>query len=416
MLQSKIFTKVLRESPKDEQSVNAQLLVRAGFIHKEMAGVYSFLPLGLRVLEKIKQIIKEEMDELGGEQVLLTSLQDPQIWKKSGRWDDKVVDNWFKTKLANGTDVGIANTHEEPLANLMKEYINSWRDLPRYVYQFQTKFRNELRAKSGLMRVREFLMKDLYSFSRTEEEFKDFYEKCAVAYLKIFSRVGLKDYVFRTSASGGSFSDFSDEFQAISEAGEDIIYIDQKKKIAVNKEVYRDDVLAKLGLKKSDLEERKAIEIGNIFPLGTKYSSALGLTFKDKNGENKPVIMGSYGIGLGRLMGTIAEIFHDDRGIVWPQEVAPFQIHLIQLGNSAKVQKMAKTIYDDLQKQGKEVLFDERESKSAGEKFAEADLLGIPWRVVVSERNLEEEAVEVKRRDAEKTEMVSYKKLNKIFS
>jgi prolyl-tRNA synthetase len=416
MLQSQLFTKVLREAPKDEQSVNAQLLVRAGFVHKEMSGVYAFLPLGLRVLEKIKQIIKEEMDGLGGEQVLLTSLQSPQIWKKSGRWDDKVVDNWFKTKFVNGEEAGIANTHEEPLTNLMKGYVSSWRDLPRYVYQFQTKFRNELRAKSGLMRVREFLMKDLYSFSRTEEEFKDFYEKCAVAYLKIFSRVGLGDYTFRTFASGGSFSEFSDEFQAISEAGEDIIYIDRKKKIAINKEVYRDDVLAKLGFKKADLEERKAIEIGNIFPLGTKYSSALGLAFKDKDGVSKPVVMGSYGIGLGRLMGTIAEIFHDEKGLVWPKEVAPFKVHLIQLGESAKVQKTAQKIYQDLQKQGQEVLFDEREGKSAGEKFIEADLLGIPYRVVVSERTLEKEAVEVKKREAERSELVSYKQLNKIIS
>ena len=416
MLQSQLFTKVLREAPKDEQSVNAQLLVRAGFVHKEMSGVYAFLPLGLRVLEKIKQIIKEEMDGLGGEQVLLTSLQSPQIWKKSGRWDDKVVDNWFKTKFVNGEEAGIANTHEEPLTNLMKGYVSSWRDLPRYVYQFQTKFRNELRAKSGLMRVREFLMKDLYSFSRTEEEFKDFYEKCAVAYLKIFSRVGLGDYTFRTFASGGSFSEFSDEFQAISEAGEDIIYIDRKKKIAINKEVYRDDVLAKLGFKKADLEERKAIEIGNIFPLGTKYSSALGLAFKDKDGVSKPVVMGSYGIGLGRLMGTIAEIFHDEKGLVWPKEVAPFKVHLIQLGESAKVQKTAQKIYQDLQKQGQEVLFDEREGKSAGEKFMEADLLGIPYRVVVSERTLEKEAVEVKKREAERSELVSYKQLNKIIS
>jgi len=421
MLQSQLFTKVLKEAPKDEVSMNAKLLIRAGFIHKEMAGVYAFLPLGLRVIEKIKQIIKEKMDELGGEQVFLTSLQDPEVWKKSGRWDDKVVDNWFKTKLINGADVGIANTHEEPLTNLMKEYISSWRDLPRYVYQFQTKFRNELRTKSGLMRVREFLMKDLYSFSRTEEEFKDFYEKCAAAYLKIFSRVGLKDYTFRTFASGGSFSKFSDEFQAISEAGEDTIYIDQKKKIAINKEVYNDEVLAKLGLKKTDLEEKKAIEIGNIFPLGTKYSSALGLTFKDKNGKDNPVIMGCYGIGLGRLMGTIVEIFHDEKGIIWPETVAPFQVHLIQLGESPEIKKAAEKVYQDLspyggstagrQKQGIEVLYDDRENKTAGEKFAEADLLGIPTRIIVSEKTLEKDSVEIKKRNEKEVKLVSLAKM-----
>lgn len=407
MKQSQLFTKLLKDAPKEEVSMNAKLLIRAGFIHKEMAGVYAYLPLGLRVLEKIKQIIKEEMDELGGEQVLLTSLQDPEVWKKSGRWDDKVVDNWFKTKMANGADVGIANTHEEPLTNLMKEYVSSWRDLPRYVYQFQTKFRNELRAKSGIMRVREFLMKDLYSFSRTEEEFKDFYEKCATAYLKIFSRVGLGDYTFRTFASGGSFSKFSDEFQTISDAGEDTIYLNRKKKIAINKEVYNDEVLAELGFKKADLEEKKAIEVGNIFPLGTKYSSVLGLTFTDKEGKNNPVIMGSYGIGLGRLMGTVAEIFHDDKGLIWPKEVAPFQIHLISLGQNEKSEK----IYQDLQQQGVEVLYDDRENKTAGEKFAEADLIGIPLRMVVSEKTLKDNSVEFKKRVEEKVELVKISKI-----
>jgi len=412
MRQSQLFTKVSKDFQKEENSVNARLLVQAGFIHKEMAGVYSFLPLGLKVIEKIKQIIKEEMDALGGEQVLLTSLQNPEIWKKSGRWDDKVVDNWFKTKLVNGADAGIANTHEEPLTNLMKEYVSSWRDLPRYVYQFQTKFRNELRAKSGLMRVREFLMKDLYSFSRTEEEFKDFYEKCAATYLKIFSRVGIGEFTFRTFASGGSFSKFSDEFQAISEAGEDIIYIDRKNKIAINKEVYNDDVLAELGLKKADLEEKKAIEIGNIFPLGTKYSSALGLTFKDKNGKENPVIMGSYGIGLGRLMGTIAEIFHDEKGLIWPESVAPFSVHLIAL-NSGLAE--AEKIYKELQKMGKEVLFDDREDKSAGEKFAECDLIGIPQRIVVSDRTLKDNSVEVKKRDEKETKLIKINETEKYF-
>ena len=411
MKQSELFTKVLKNSPKDETSANAKLLVRAGYIHKEMAGVYSFLPLGLRVIEKIKQIIKEEMDMLGAEQVLLTSLQDPAPWKKSGRWDDKVVDNWFKTKLANEAEVGIANTHEEPLTNLMKEYVNSYRDLPRYIYQFQTKFRNELRVKSGLMRVREFLMKDLYSFSRNEKEFKNFYEKCAMSYLKIFSRVGLGDYTFRTFASGGSFSKFSDEFQAVSDAGEDIIYIDQKKKIAVNKEVCNEEILSDLGLKKEELEEKKSIEIGNIFPLGEKYSLALGLTFKDEDGKDKPVIMGCYGIGLGRLMGTIVEIFHDEKGIIWPKAVAPFLVHLIYLDGA---KEEADKIYQDLLEAGTDILYDDRE-KSAGEKFADADLIGIPLRIVVSKRTLEKKSVEVKVRGEEKTQLVEIKKLSKIL-
>ncbi len=413
MRQSELFTKVSKSVQKDEASVNAKLLVQAGFIHKEMAGVYSFLPLGLRVLNKIEGIIREEMSALGGQEILLTSLQDPEVWKKSGRWDDKVVDNWFKTKLVNDTEVGIANTHEEPLTVLMKEYVSSYRDLPCYVYQFQTKFRNELRAKSGLMRVREFLMKDLYSFSRNEKEFKEFYEKCAAAYLKIFSRVGLGSYTFRTFASGGSFSKYSDEFQAISEAGEDIIYVNKEKKIAINKEVYNDEGLAECGLKKEDLQEEKAIEIGNIFPLGTKYSTALGLNFKDEQGKINPVVMGCYGIGLGRLMGTIAEIFHDDKGLIWPKTVAPFSVHLISLNGA---EKDSEKIYDNLQKQGTEVLYDDRKDKSAGEKFAEADLIGMPLRIVISERTLAENSVELKKRDEEKIKLIKIQDvIQKVF-
>lgn len=407
MRQSQLFTKTLRDIQKDDSSVNARLLARAGFVHKEMAGVYSFLPLGLRVLNKIIGIIREEMNALGGQEVFLTSLQDPEIWKKSGRWDDKVVDNWFKTKLANKVEIGLANTHEEPLSSLMSEYVSSYRDLPRYVYQFQTKFRNELRAKSGIMRVREFVMKDLYSFSRNEKEFREFYEKCAQAYMEIFARVGIGDHTFRTFASGGSFSKFSDEFQAISPAGEDIIYVDKKKKIAINKEVYSDDVLAEIGVKKSDLKEERSIEVGNIFPLGTKYSQVLRLNFKDEDGSLRPVIMGSYGIGPGRLMGAVVEIFHDENGIIWPESIAPFSCHLISLGQNV----VAEKIYKDLAENGKEVLFDDRDDKTAGEKFADCDLIGIPKRIVVSERTLKENSVELKERNSKETKLV---KINEI--
>jgi len=416
MKQSQLFTKVSKGVQKDDISVNAQLLIRTGFIHKEMSGVYSFLPLGLRVIDKIKGIIREEMNALGGQEILLTSLQDPEIWKKTGRWDDKVVDIWFKSKLVNDTEVGIANTHEEPLTCLMKDYISSYRDLPRYAYQFQTKFRNELRAKGGLMRVREFIMKDLYSFSRSEEEFREFYEKCAASYLRIFERVGLGDYTFRTFASGGFFSEFSDEFQAISDAGEDTIFINEKKKIAVNKEVYNDEVLAKLGLKKEDLKEKKSIEIGNIFPLGTKYSSALGLDFKDEQGNIKPVIMGCYGIGLGRLMGTVVEIFHDDKGLLWPESIAPFNVHLLSLlgagsKTAEKVKRASDKLYEDLEKQGTEVLYDDREDKSAGEKFADADLIGIPLRIVISEKTLAKNSAELKKRGEKTVKLI---KLNEV--
>ena len=402
MRQSQLFTKTRKEAPKDEVSKNAILLTRAGFIHKELAGVYSYLPLGLRVLKNIENIIREEMNAIGGQEILMTTLQDPEIWKKTNRWDDKVVDNWFKTKLANGNELGIANTHEEPLTAMLVKFVNSYKDLPLYIYQFQTKFRNELRAKSGIMRVREFLMKDMYSFSKTEDEFKKFYEKCADAYLKIFTRVGLGNRTYRTVAAGGSFTtNLTDEFQTLSEAGEDIIYItDEKKKRAVNKEV-----------ENKGSEGKKAIEIGNIFPYGSKYPDAFGLHFKDKKGEKKPIFMGAYGIGLGRLMGTVVEVLSDDKGIVWPKEIAPFQVHLISLGQSVQSSALEK-IYRTLLKAGVEVFYDDRDLR-AGEKFADADLIGIPTRVIVGEKTLESKMLEIKDRATGKVEELTLEALIK---
>ncbi|MEK7085018.1 MAG: aminoacyl--tRNA ligase-related protein [Patescibacteria group bacterium] len=366
MRQSQLFTKTRREAPKNEVSQNAALLIRAGFLHKEMAGVYTYLPLGLRVLNNITNIIREEMNRIGGLEMLMTTLQNPEIWKTSGRWDDTVIDNWFKTTLKNGNELGIANTHEEALTALLTEHASSYKDFPIYAYQFQNKFRNELRAKSGIMRTREFVMKDLYSFSRNEKEFREFYEKCAEAYLRIFSRAGLGEKTYRTFASGGSFSKFSDEFQTVSEAGEDTIYIHDEKRIAVNKEVHTDDVLAELGLKKEELREARSIEVGNIFPLGTRYSEAFGLTYKDERGEDKPVIMGSYGIGLGRLMGTVVEVLSDEKGIVWPDSIAPFRVHLVALaGQDEEVAKAADKLYGELLGRGVQVLYDDRSDKSA---------------------------------------------------
>lgn len=386
--------------------MNAQLLERGGFIYKNLAGVYSYLPLGLRVLNKIVGIIREEMNAIGGQELLLSTLQDPQVWKKTDRWRDEAIDVWFRTKLKNEAEVGLASTHEEPLAEMMSHFVSSYKDLPVYVYQFQTKFRNELRAKSGLMRVREFIMKDLYSFTRTQKELDDFYEQCARAYLRIFKRVGLGDKTFRTFASGKPFSKFSDEFQTLSEAGEDTIYLDRGRGIAVNKEVYQDDVLKELGLKKSNLEEVRAIEVGNIFKLGTRYSEGLGLFFTDQDGGEKPVIMGSYGIGPGRVMGAIVEVASDEKGIIWPESIAPFQVHLVEL--RAKAMK----IYTSLLKEGIEVLYDDRDV-AAGEKFADSDLIGIPWRAVVSEKTGDK--IELKRRHEEKARLVTLKELVSTF-
>lgn len=404
MRQSQLFTKTRREAPADEVSKNAQLLIRAGFVHKEMAGVYAFLPLGLRTLNKVIGIIREEMNMIGGQELALTALQDPAVWEKTGRWSDEVIDVWFKTALKSGSEVGLGTTHEEPLTDLMRNHISSHKDLPKYVYQFQTKFRNELRAKSGIMRSREFIMKDLYSFSRTEEDFRKFYEACAEAYLKIFARVGLGEKTYRTFASGGSFSKFSDEFQTVCDAGEDTIYIHEGRKLAVNKEAYTDATLSELGLRKEDLREEKAIEVGNIFPLGTRFSGALGLNFKDEQGKETPVVMGCYGIGPARVMGTVVELLSDDKGMVWPAAIAPFRVHLVELSaGNEEVRKEADEVYRQLTDAGVEVLWDDRDAR-AGEKFADSDLIGIPLRVVVSQKSLAEGTFECVERHNGRTE------------
>lgn len=405
-----LFSKTRKESPADEMSRNAQLLVRGGFVHKEMAGVYSFLPLGLRVLRNIETIIREEMNRIGGQEVFLTALQNPEIWKRTDRWSDEKIDNWFKTSLRNGTELGLGFTHEEPMTSLMKQHIVSYRDLPVFPYQIQTKFRNEERAKSGIMRGREFLMKDMYSFSATDSDLDIFYESCSEAYLNTFARVGIGDYTFKTFASGGVFSKYSHEFQAVSDAGEDLIHLSRERRIAVNKEVYCDGVLRDLGLRSEDLEMVKSIEVGNIFKLGTRFSQALGLFYRDQAGEMKPVVMGCYGIGPTRLLGTIVEILSDDRGIVWPESVAPFQVHLLSLG----VHEEATIWYERFREVGIEVLFDDRDA-SAGEKFSDADLLGIPYRVVVSRRSIEEGGAEVKNRTASESRVISLGEILKMF-
>lgn len=382
MKSSQLFTKTRKNAPADEVARNAQLLIRAGFIHKEMAGVYTYLPLGKLVLDNIIQIIREEMDSVGGNEMSLTALQQKDTWEASGRWSDEVMDVWFKTKLASGGELGLAPTHEEPLTKLMKNFISSYKDLPVYPYQFQIKFRNELRAKSGLMRGREFWMKDLYSFSRNQQEHDDFYEVMSQAYEKIYTRLGLGKSTYKTFASGGSFSKYSHEFQTISPVGEDKIYIHEEKRIAINEEVYNDEVLADLGVSKEELVEKNAVEVGNIFTLGTKFSEPLELTYVDENDKSQPVFMGSYGIGPSRLMGLIAEHFADDKGLVWPENTAPFKVYLVQIGDTTK---QAQAAYEALQEKDITVLWDDRDVRP-GEKFADAELIGLPHRVVVSEK------------------------------
>ncbi|PIZ95694.1 MAG: prolyl-tRNA synthetase [Candidatus Magasanikbacteria bacterium CG_4_10_14_0_2_um_filter_33_14] len=413
MKQSQLFTKTRKEAPADEVSKNAQLLIRAGFLHKEMAGVYSYLPFGLRVMKKIEEIIREEMNSIGGVEMKTSVLQNKEIWEKSNRWDDTIVDNWFKTSLKNGTEIGLSFTNEEAYSNILKQYIHSYKDLPVYPYDFKDIFRNETRSKSGIMRGREFFWKALYSFSKDEAQHNDFYEKSKVAYKNIFERVGIGSLTHITFASGGTFSRFSHEFQAITEAGEDIIYVDEKSGMAVNKEVYTDEVLSELGLDKEKLVEKKAIEVGNIFTLGTKFSEPFDLSYTDEDGKNKHVFMGSYGIGLGRLMGSIVEILSDDKGIVWPETVAPFQIHLVSLCTEESDVKKADEIYESLQKQNKEVLYDDRQGVRAGEKFADSDLIGIPLRVIISPKTLVSDSVEVKKRNEKEAKIISISELLK---
>ena len=397
MKMSQLVSKTRKEAPKDETSKNAQLLIRGGYIHKELAGVYALLPLGVRVFENLQKIIKEEMEAIEGQEISMTALQNPETWKASDRWDDEKVDNWFKTNLKNDTELGLAFTHEEPIAKMLSDHINSYKDLPKYVYQFQVKFRNELRAKSGIMRGREFLMKDLYSFCATQEDQEAYYEKVKEAYIKIFERCGLGDRTYVTFASGGSFSKYSHEFQTATDAGEDTILVDETSKVGINQDILNDENLKEAGLTKDTLVEKKTVEVGNIFNLGQKYAEAEGLKFKDEEGKEQTPWMGSYGIGIGRLMGTIVEVLSDEKGIIWPNEVAPYQVHLIVLQNDEDVMEEAQKMYEGLKSNGIEVLFDDRDM-SAGEKFNDAELIGIPKSIVVSKRSIEDGNFEVKDR------------------
>ncbi|EKE06230.1 MAG: prolyl-tRNA synthetase, partial [uncultured bacterium] len=397
MRQTKLFTKTLKEAPKDEVSKNAQLLIRAGFVDKTMSGVYNFLPLGLRVLNKINNIIRKEMDEVGGQEIYMSALQNKETWEKTGRWSDEIVDNWFKTKLKNDTELGLAFTHEEAITNIMKNYITSYKNLPFSAYQIQTKFRNETRAKSGLIRGREFLMKDMYSFSKNKEEHDAFYEKMKDVYMNVFKKLGIGDRTYLTISSGGSFSKYSYEFQTISEAGEDLIYIDERKNIAINKEDYNEEILADFGLNlnKNNLVEKKSIEVGDIYTLEYKFSKAFGLKFMDEEGKEEFVYMGSYGMSPSRLLGTLVELNNDEKGIIWPKEVAPFDIHLISLRPDQNEIETTR-IYEKLKELGLEVLLDDRLKISAGQKFTESDLIGIPIQVILSPKTLETNSVEVK--------------------
>lgn len=414
MRQSQLFGKTLREAPKDEVALNAKLLERGGFIYKTMAGVYDYLPLGYRVLRKINIIIREEIDAIGGQEVLMTSLQPKERWEKTKRWNKLGEEVMYQFKDHSGREIGLAVTHEEPLTEIALRTISSYKDLPLFIYQIQAKFRDELRAKSGLLRGREFIMKDLYSFHADKTGLDKFYTHTIDgAYKKIFDHCGLETYV--TEASGGTFTEvLTHEYQVLNDAGEDVIFYCNQCRFAQNNEIAtmtEGAICPKCG---RQIKKSRSIEVGNIFPLGTKYSEALGLLYQDKTGNKRPVVMGSYGIGVSRLMAAVVETHHDDRGIIWPEEIAPFQVHLLELKSlKPAVKNFAGKLYKDLLVKRVEILYDDRDDKTAGEKFADSDLIGISWRVVVSEKTLAKKMVEIKRRDSTKNELLSSAKLFK---
>ena len=418
MRQSQLFSKTFKKIAKEKEAISNQLLLRAGFIDQATAGAFTFLPLGFKVLKKIENLIRRKMEKspINGQEILMPVLHPKENWQKTGRWES--LDILFKMKGREGKEYALGPTHEEIISPLAKKFIFSYKDLPFYLFQIQTKFRDELRVKSGLMRTREFLMKDLYSFHTSEEDLGGYYEKVAMVYLKIFEECGiynpkaLKDRVtYQTWASGGTFSKYSHEYQTVTESGEDTIYICKKCYAAINKEI-KDEI--KLCPNKpcdsKEFEERKAIEVGNIFKLGTKYSLPFDLKFRDKDGKEKPVFMGCYGMGIGRLMAAIVEINHDQEGMIWPKETAPFQVHLIQIGDDQKIKKATEEMYLNLQKNEIEVLYDDREEKTPGEKLVDADLIGIPFRMVVSDKTLSGDNVEIKKRNEKTVKLVKLDK------
>ena len=391
---SHTFTRTRKQAPADEVAHNAQLLIRAGYVHKTMAGVYSYTPLGLAVLENIKQIVREEMNRISSQELLMSTLQRQELWQETGRWSDKLVDVWFKSHLQDGTEVGFGWTHEEPIIELLRSYLKSYKDLPISVYQFQNKLRNELRAKSGIMRGREFIMKDMYSIHASKEDLEAYYQAVIEAYKRCYHRFGLGDDTYVTFASGGAFTKFSHEFQTICEAGEDYIYLHRGRDLAINEEVV-DEAVRELGIDKSELERVKTAEVGNIFNFGTQKSEEMGLVFTGEDGRQHHAYMGSYGIGITRVMGVIVEKFADDKGLVWPEEIAPARVHLVQIGKESVA--AADELYDTLQQAGISVLYDDRAARP-GEKFADAELLGMPTRVTVSDRLLASGSYEVQDR------------------
>ena len=423
MLLSQLFTKTSKESAADAQSKNADLLVRAGFIWKTMAGVYSYLPLGLRVLRNIEQIVREEMNAIGGQEVLLSALAPKELWEKTGRWDHKVLDVLFHVPGAAEQEYALNPTHEEVITPLAQTYIRSYRDLPFSAFQIQTKFRNELRVKSGILRGREFLMKDLYSFHADQADLERFYGVAQGAYTRTFERMGLGPKTYLTYASGGTFSKYSHEYQVLLAQGEDIVYVSEEaerkgQRIAINKEIFELGKTTCPVTGATAFREERASEVGNIFMLGTRFSTAFGLQYNDAEGKLRDVVMGCYGIGISRLMGVIAEALSDTVGLVWPTQVAPARVHIVSLAKTKDEESFTKAeaLSTFLTKSGIECLFDDRLDQSVGSRLADADIVGVPTRVVISMKTLKEGKLEVKDRATGNVEMMTEKELMKSLS
>jgi len=410
MLQSKLFCKTKKTAPKDAEVISHKYLTRGDFIEQSLSGVYRFLPLGLRVLKNIEGIIREEMLILGAQELYLPAFQNKSLWLETGRWET-IDPPLFKLKDRHEKETALGSTHEEEITDIFRGRIKSYQDLPLYIFQIQNKFRNEMRYSGGLLRVREFLMKDLYSFHSNEQDLNKFYEKVKKSYFNIFKRCGLNPICVEAS-SGTIGGELSNEFMVPSPIGEDKVLICQKCGFAAN--IEKTGEIKSCPKCKGQLEKNNCIEVGHIFNLGTKYTQTMKAEYLDEKGKNHFPLMGCYGIGLHRLMATIVEMNNDEKGIIWSEEVAPFLVHLIQVENTSKVEKTARSIYDDLQKKGIEVLYDDRD-KSAGEKFVEADLIGIPFRVLVSERTLKENCIEIKNRDKKEAKLVKIKDLPKFL-
>ena len=422
MLLSELFTKTSKAPVSDADSINADLLVRAGFVSKTMAGVYSFLPLGLKVIRKIENIVREEMDAIGGQEVMMSALAPREYWEKTGRWDNTVFESLFHVPAAGEKEYALNPTHEEVVVPLVKNFVRSYKDLPFACYQIQTKFRNEPRAKSGILRGREFLMKDLYSFHASAEDLDEYYAKVQDAYLKIMERLGLKDITYLTYATGGSFSKYSHEYQVLLPQGEDTIYISEEaekngKKVAVNAEIYKEGETDCPETGGKAFRKARASEAANIFKLGTKFSEPFDLNYTDEKGERHLVVMGCYGIGISRLMGIIAEAFADDKGLAWPSSVAPAQAHIIPMAKTEKEEsfKKALKLYEDLLKKGIECIFDDRLDLSAGSRLADSDLIGVPKRIVISPKSIDGGGAEIKDRLGKGMRVVGFGEIGKLI-